>query len=248
MAGGVWCVVDDGRARFGYCGDVVPASPVFAMDPLPRCDAIVLDASYGDDDVNAQQRAKEVRDWVAAHRDGCVLPTPLNGRSAELLAIVPGRDRVAPGMRRRACSSRSPIRAWLADGRPSGFRNGSTRRRLADRRAAAARRTALPRRHGHRRSVARSSCEQAAARGHPMLFTGHVPADSPGERMLARRPGGVDSVADASDARRRTSRSPRPARRAIVLGHSCERAALERLTRHIPRLRADLATGDRLEL
>jgi hypothetical protein len=34
----------------------------------------------------------------------------------------------------------------------------------------------------------------------------------------------------------------------IVLGHSCERAVLEQLKRHIPRLRADLATGDRLEL
>jgi hypothetical protein len=33
-----------------------------------------------------------------------------------------------------------------------------------------------------------------------------------------------------------------------VLGHSCERAALDRLKRHIPRLRADLATGDWLEL
>jgi uncharacterized NAD-dependent epimerase/dehydratase family protein len=34
----------------------------------------------------------------------------------------------------------------------------------------------------------------------------------------------------------------------IVLGHSCDREALEQLKRHIPRLRADLATGDRLEL
>jgi len=34
----------------------------------------------------------------------------------------------------------------------------------------------------------------------------------------------------------------------IVLGHSCERAALEQLERHIPRLRADLATGDQLDL
>jgi hypothetical protein len=33
-----------------------------------------------------------------------------------------------------------------------------------------------------------------------------------------------------------------------ILGHSCESAALDRLKRHIPRLRADLATGDRLEL
>jgi Cft2 family RNA processing exonuclease len=45
VSGGVWCVVADGRHTLGYCGDVVPASEVFAMDPLPRCDAVVLDAS-----------------------------------------------------------------------------------------------------------------------------------------------------------------------------------------------------------
>ena len=54
------CALDDGRARFGYCGDVVPASPVFAMDPMPPCDAIALDASYGDDDVPLAARAAEI--------------------------------------------------------------------------------------------------------------------------------------------------------------------------------------------
>jgi hypothetical protein len=33
-----------------------------------------------------------------------------------------------------------------------------------------------------------------------------------------------------------------------VLGHSCDRAALDRLKRHIPGLRADLATGDQVEV
>ena len=37
MGGGVWCNLDDGRVRLDYCGDIVPASPVFAMDPLPPC-------------------------------------------------------------------------------------------------------------------------------------------------------------------------------------------------------------------
>jgi hypothetical protein len=31
---------------------------------------------------------------------------------------------------------------------------------------------------------------------------------------------------------------------AIVLGHSCEPAALGRLARHVPSLRIDVATGD----
>jgi hypothetical protein len=33
-----------------------------------------------------------------------------------------------------------------------------------------------------------------------------------------------------------------------VIGHSCERDALNGLRRHIRRLRTDLATGDRLDL
>jgi hypothetical protein len=34
----------------------------------------------------------------------------------------------------------------------------------------------------------------------------------------------------------------------IVLGHSCDRAQLARLTQHMPRLRADLSTGDCVDL
>jgi hypothetical protein len=34
----------------------------------------------------------------------------------------------------------------------------------------------------------------------------------------------------------------------IVIGHSCDRAALEQLQRYIPRLRVDAATGGRLEI
>jgi hypothetical protein len=87
----------------------------------------------------------------------------------------------------------------------------------------------------------------AAADAQPVLFTGHLPAGSPGERMLAAgqatwlrlptHPTLSENIAIAADSSAKT-----------VLGHSCERAALDRLKRHIPRLLADLATGDRLEL
>src|SRR5436190_7606687 len=39
MSGCVWCNLDDGLVRLNYCGDIVPASAVFAIDPLPRADA-----------------------------------------------------------------------------------------------------------------------------------------------------------------------------------------------------------------
>ena len=246
VSGGVWCVVSDSRRTLGYCGDVVPASEVFAMDPLPRCDAVVLDASYGDDDVAAQQRENEVRDWVLAHRDGCVLPTPLSGRSAELLAIVPGSIALSEGMR-EALRQQIADPAWLADAAvdclsqrlvlAADWQSGSPLPRAAllchDGMGIA--------------GPSRAALEQAAADGHPVLFTGHLPAGSPGERMLAggratwlrlpthpTLPENVAIVASSAAG--------------IVLGHSCERAALAQLKRHIPRLRADLATGDRLDL
>ncbi|MBM3524559.1 MAG: MBL fold metallo-hydrolase, partial [Alphaproteobacteria bacterium] len=86
IGGGVWCVVDDGATRVGYCGDVVTTSPVFAYDPLPACEVLALDASYADDDVSFATRAADVAQWVRAQPHGCVLPTPLFGRSLELFA------------------------------------------------------------------------------------------------------------------------------------------------------------------
>ncbi|HEX4523382.1 MAG TPA: MBL fold metallo-hydrolase [Casimicrobiaceae bacterium] len=246
VSGGVWCVVADGRHTLGYCGDVVPASEVFAMDPLPHCDAVVIDASYGDDDVNAQQRANEVRDWVLAHRDGCVLPTPLSGRSAELLAIVPGAIALSEGMR-RALQQQIADPEWLA-GRAA--ERLSQRLELASdwRTGSPLPRAALICHDGMGiAGPSREALEQAAAAHHPVLFTGHLPDGSPGERMLAagqatwlRLPTHPTSSENAAIVANSAAK--------IVLGHSCERPALEQLKRHIPRLRADLATGDWFEL
>jgi hypothetical protein len=89
--------------------------------------------------------------------------------------------------------------------------------------------------------------EMADAQQHPTLFTGHVPANSPGDRMVTRglaawirlpthptRSENVTMVA-ASGA-------------GIVFGHSCDRAALTRLAEYLPSLRVDLATGDFVDL
>jgi phosphoribosyl 1,2-cyclic phosphodiesterase len=246
VAGGVWCRIDDGRVSIDYCGDVAPASPVFAMDRVPRCHAIVIDASYGDDDVIAQARAAEVVEWIDARADGCVLPTPLFGRSAELLAIVPGPIALAPGMR-DALSTQIEGSRWLVDGIAP---------RLKERLDAAIdwrEVDALPRSallcHDAMGISGPSRAILADAVGHdwPTLFTGHLPAGSPGERMVAQghaawirlptHPTLTENlaIAAASDA-------------SMVLGHSCDRALLARLTHHLPRLRADVATGDCVEL
>ena len=246
VSGGVWCVVGDDRRTVGYCGDVVPASAVFAMDPLPPCDTIVLDASYSDDDTAWRERAQAVRDWVRAHPQGCVLPTPLSGRSAELLAIAPGPVALSEGMR-AALDAQMADPAWLTEA--ASVQLGERLAAATDWRGGSALpRAALICHDGMGiAGPSRELLRMAAAASHPVLFTGHLPTDSPGEKMLAA--GKADwlrlpthpilsenvAIAAGSDAR-------------TVLGHSCDRAALERLKSHIPRLRADLATGDRLEL
>jgi glyoxylase-like metal-dependent hydrolase (beta-lactamase superfamily II) len=246
IAGGAWCCLEGGGIRFAYCGDVVPASPMFAMDPLPAADAIAIDASYGDDDIPARERAAGIGAWVAARPEGCVLPTPLYGRSIELLAILPGPIALAPGMR-EALEQQLAQRDWL---HPSGI--GALRGRLE---------SAADWHGGDEFPRAAVLCHDgmglsgpsrdllalARARRHPTLFTGHVPAHSPGAQMLAdglgdwirlpTHPTLAENVAIAAASGAR-----------LVLGHSCERDALQRLARHLPGLRADLGTGDRVEL
>ncbi len=246
IAGGVWCAVRDAHATFLYCADVVPASPIFTMDPPPRADAIALDASYGDDDVVSSTRAAQVRSWIASQPAGCVLPTPLYGRSAELLAIVQGPIALATGMR-DALAAQIGGGYWLVDG--AGEALAERLRGAVDWRED----TALP----HAALICHDGMgmsgpskrilEMADAQRYPTLFTGHVPANTQGERMLAAgraawirlptHPTRSENVAltTASGAR-------------IVLGHSCEPEALARLAAHLPSLRMDLATGDSLEI
>ncbi|HZP88759.1 MAG TPA: MBL fold metallo-hydrolase [Burkholderiales bacterium] len=246
IGGGVWCQLVDRNVRFTYCGDVVAESPVFAMDPLPASDVVALDASYGDDDVSPGERAQQIATWVRAHAQGCVLPTPLYGRSAELLAIVPGALALAPGMR---AALEDQIRgvAWLTPGMAG---------QLAQRLATAGDwsldaplpRAALLCHDGMGLSgPARVALEGARDDAHPVLFTGHVPEGSPGAHLLAQQradwirlpthPRLSENVAIA----RATGAS-------LLIGHSCELPTLQRLGRHLPALRSDVVTGDVLEV
>jgi glyoxylase-like metal-dependent hydrolase (beta-lactamase superfamily II) len=246
IAGGVWCVVSDPNVRFAFCGDIVPGSPVFAMDPLPACDAIALDASYGDDDVPAQERARQIADWVAARPGGCVLPTPRFGRSAELLAIVPGPIALAPGMR-EALQSQLADDAWLGAGvartlaprlqRAVEWRSGDALPRAAllchDAMGLA--------------GPSRDIMARARAQRHPTLFTGHLPTGSPADRMVA------EGLADwirlpTHPTRPENCAVAAQAGASLVLGHSCEPAPLARLAAHLPSLRVDARTGDTLTL
>ena len=246
VAGGVWIVLDGGGVRFGYCGDVVPASPVFPMDAMPPCDAIALDASYGDDDVPLAARAAAIAAWVAAQPRGAVLPTPLHGRSLELLAAVPGPVALAPGMR-AALRAQLDQRAWLATASVARLEERLAAARdwsVGDAWPAAA---LLCHDGMGMAGPSRHILAQARSSGHPTLFTGHVPAGSPGAALmdagdatwirLPTHPTCRENVALAASSGAR-----------LVLGHSCDLAALARLATHVPGLRVDATTGDRITL
>jgi hypothetical protein len=91
----------------------------------------------------------------------------------------------------------------------------------------------------------RAILAEVARVGHPTLFTGHLPAGSPGEQLLARQ--------QASWIRLPTH--PTLAENLLlvassgaakVIGHSCDKPTLGGLSSHVPELDATLATGDRV--
>jgi len=246
VVGGFWCMVGDETTRFLYCGDVVPASSIFVMDPLPQCDVIAIDASYSDDATSIGERVAQIRQWVASHPEGSVLPTPRYGRSVELLALLHGPLALAPGMR-------DALRAQIAD--PRWLTQGACET-LTTRLDAAVdwhEGDALPQAAllcddamGFK-GPSRAILDIARSTGHATLFTGHLPEGSLGHAMLAEghaehlrlptHPTLPENIAMVHQSEAR-----------IVLGHSCERPDLERLARHIPSLRVDAVTGKSLEL
>ncbi|QND68992.1 MBL fold metallo-hydrolase [Mesorhizobium loti] len=244
VVGGVWFAVDDGESRVAYSADVVPDSNVFVMDTIPHCDLLVLDASYGADPVPGTARAREISRWVASHSDGCLLPTPLSGRSLELIAALPGPFAIHASMRSSlevqigATASLLPgvselllarlqdASDWTdADPLPSmplladdGMGEAGPSSRL------------LPR---------------AGQAGFPVLLTGHLPSGSPGD--LLHKAGRADWV--------RMPTHPtlsgnvdiwEKAGRPTALGHSCAPDLLGDLKNHIPSLRTQCRTGQRI--
>ncbi|MGO4283236.1 MBL fold metallo-hydrolase [Bosea sp. TAB14] len=246
VVGGVWCHLSAEGRSVGYCGDVVPASPVFAMDPLPPCDLLLIDASYGEDRVPAAERGATISRWLAGHPQGAVLPTPLSGRSIELLGLIRGPIAIHPSMK-AALAEQIAASAWLKSG---AFDLLSAR--LAD---------AVSWQEGQPLPVAALLCDdgmglagpsraalaQARRDGHPVLLTGHIPKGSPADAMRAA--GKADwlrfpthptlpenaCIAAASGAR-------------LVLAHSCDEPTARALAADIPNLVADLKPGDVIEV
>jgi uncharacterized protein len=246
IPGGVWCCVDDERAKFTYCSDIVPASRIFPMDALPRCDAIAIDASYGDDDVPAGRRAAQVSAWIAAQSDGCVLPTTLYGRSLELFAIIPGRVALAPGMR-EALAMQIDGEDWLVRGKTDTLRERLDA--AEDWRDDSTLPPAALLCHDAMGMAGPSKriLEMAVSDSRPTLFTGHLPGGSSGERMVGEgRAAWIRFPTHPTLSENRTIVESSKA--ALVVGHSCESAMLARMAPHVAGLRSDVATGSYVDV
>lgn len=246
VVGGVWFAVDDGSRRVVHCGDVVPDSGVFVMDPVPRCDLIALDASYGADPVSGAERARAIAEWVAAHPGGCLLPTPLSGRSLELMAALAGGFAVHASMR-AALEAQIGAEAALLPGVAERLR---ARLRAAPDWTDGEPLPSLPLLADDGMGKAGPSARllpRAAEAGLPVLLTGHLPEGSPGK--LLHEAGRADWI-------RMPTHPTRPGNVAIwegagrpaALGHSCPLPDLVELSAAIPALRTDARTGQTFTL
>lgn len=246
VAGGTWFLVEADGSCLGYAGDVLPDSDVFVMDAIPPCDLLLLDASYGADPISPTERSRAVSEWIARHPGTSLLPTPLHGRSLELIALIKGPFAIEASMRgalegqiaagtmlhaqaTQALSQRLAAAQQWREGEPlpdcplladdgMGFAGPSA--------------TLLPR---------------YAEAGLPIVLTGHLPSGTIGQRLhdegradwirLPTHPtlGGNLRIWDEA------GRPP-------VLGHSCVADQLVQLASHVPTLRPDFRTGQSLTL
>lgn len=244
VVGGVWFAIEDGERRAVYCADVVPDSNVFVMDPIPACDLLLLDASYGADPVSGAARAGEIAAWIAAHGNGCLLPTPLSGRSLELIVAMPGRFAIHASMR-RSLETQIDAGPALLPGIAAVLR-----RRLGgavdwhDGDALPACPLLADDGMGKAGPSARF-LPLAHDAGYPILLSGHLPEGTPA--AILHEKGKADWI-------RMPTHPTLPGNVAIwekagrpaALGHSCGPADLAGLGVHIPALLAGYRTGDSL--
>ncbi|WP_439272749.1 MBL fold metallo-hydrolase [Pseudochrobactrum sp. HB0163] len=249
VAGGVWfCTSLEGR-RIIYSGDVVPDSPVLKMDAFPQCDLLLLDASYGADPVSGAMRAQQVREWIVKNRDGCLLPTPLSGRSLELLALmasVSGNYAIHADMRAALAGQIAQSDA-LQD-------NAAVRLKQFLHQAQDWREDqALPRcplltfDAMGRAGPSVYAMNRAVKTGWPVLLTGHVPEDTPAHAMLQ------DELADWIRLPTHPTLSGmvelwEQAGRPVLYGHSCSAQLLAELKEHIAAVQQNAKSGDIINL
>jgi glyoxylase-like metal-dependent hydrolase (beta-lactamase superfamily II) len=246
VVGGIWCHLSAGGRSLGYCGDVVPDSPVFAMDPLPPCDLLLIDASYGTDRIPAEERGTAIKRWLMAHPQGAVLPTPLSGRSVELVGLIDTPIAINPSMR-EPLAQQIAASAWLKPG-AADILSARFAEALFWEEGQPLPAAALLVDDGMGLAgPSRPALAQARRERHPVLLTGGIPKGSPADLMLAAGeaewlrfpthptlPENI-AIAAASGAGR-------------VLAHSCDAATAALIANDLPKLVTGLKPGDVIEI
>ncbi len=245
IAGGFWCHLSDGLKSILHCGDVAPNSPIFPMDRLPRCGLLVIDASYGCDDVTGAERAAAICAFTQAH-PASILPVPLMGRSLELFSLLGQPLALAPGMR-QALTAQLRQTDWIAPGLAGRLFE------LIGRSADWTLHDPWPDRpllcHDGMGigGPAHEILKRAAADNHATLFTGHLPHGSPGERMLADRKASWHRFPTHPTLSENLA-IVEACQPELVLGHSCPEDMLQMLGRTIPRLDSGVGIGDVIDV
>lgn len=246
VVGGIWCHLSAGGRSLGYCGDVVPDSPVFAMDALPPCDLLLVDASYGPDRIPAAERGSAITRWLATHPQGSVLPTPLSGRSIELIGLIETPIAIHPSMR-EALAQQIAASAWLKPGAADVLSARFAEALLWEEGQPLPAAALLVDDGMGLAGPSKAALAQARRERHPVLLTGGIPKGSPADLMLAAGkaewlrfpthptlPENI-ALAAASGAGR-------------ILAHSCDAATAALLAADIPKLVTGLKPGDTIEI
>lgn len=246
VAGGVWFAVSDGAKSAVYTADVVPDSAVFAMDRVPRCDLLVLDASYGDDAISSNERVASIRQWIETYPNGCLLPVPLSGKPLELMAVLPERFAIHADMREAVATQiaakgafRPGVEAMLAE-RLANALDWSEFDALPD----------CPLMTFDGMGSAGPSVEaiaRAADQGYPVLLTGHIPPNTPASALFeAKRAEWIRLPTHPT--RQGNVAIWEKAGRPATLGHSCSLASLTALKHYLPALNDTARTGGHIEI
>lgn len=246
VAGGVWFCADINGRKILYSGDVVPDSPVLEMDDFPLCDLLLLDASYGADAVSGEARAQQIIEWILQNRDGCLLPTPLSGRSLELMAMMPVGFAIHAEMR-AALAEQIAVSGALRDGVADKLKRALHAAQDWREDQALPRCPLLTHDAMGRAGPSAYAMNRAVKTGWPVLLTGHVPEETPAFDMLR------DELADWIRLPTHPTLNGmvalwEQAGKPQTIGHSCSAYLLAELAEHIPALRVDAKTGDVIEL
>lgn len=246
VVGGIWFAASDGDKSVVYTADVVPESPVLAMDPIPRCDLLILDASYGDDAVSGEERSRAIQAWIGEHPTGCLMPVPLSGKPLELMAILPERFAIHAAMRgsiTAQIAARNAFRQGIGtmlEARLAGALDWSHFDALPD----------CPLLTFDGMGSAGPSIEaiaRAADQNYPILLTGHIPPNTPAAALFEA--GRAAWIRLPTHPTRQGNiglweRAGRPA----TLGHSCSQPELSALRAHLPTLDDGTISGQRIVL